>query len=178
MNRKRYSSLLCGSGLVLWMLAAPAPGQVQNVKITSEELNLRSYIALLRSDLRSSKAGVVEQVMLLNESEGAKFWPIYREYEAELIKLWDDKLAVIRDYVARYDQLTEKEANDIAEKAFALEIRKTELKRKYFPRVAKALSSQSAVRFFQVENQLLMLIDLQVASLLPIAGMDTGEASR
>ena len=44
----------------------------------------------------------------------------------------------------------------------------TDVKRRYFPQFAEALSGREAARFMQIENQLLMLIDLQVTSSLPI----------
>ena len=39
---------------------------------------------------------------------------------------------------------------------------------KYYGRMKDALGGISAARFLQIENQLLMLIDLQVASSLPV----------
>ena len=40
---------------------------------------------------------------------------------------------------------------------------------KCFDRVKTALSPRTALRFLQVEHQLLLLIDLQISAALPIA---------
>ena len=53
-------------------------------------------------------------------------------------------------------------------KALELESRRTALKEKYYTRLKSALSPKTAARFLQVENQLLMIIDLQIAASLPI----------
>jgi hypothetical protein len=43
------------------------------------------------------------------------------------------------------------------------------VKSKYYDKVKTALSPRTAMRFLQVEQQLLLLIDLQILSALPIA---------
>jgi hypothetical protein len=42
------------------------------------------------------------------------------------------------------------------------------LKKTYFEKFSKALMPKLAARFFQIENQLLDIVDLQVASSLPV----------
>jgi hypothetical protein len=49
-----------------------------------------------------------------------------------------------------------------------LEKRRTKLKKKYFKKFEKALSAVVAAKFVQVENQINLLIDLQIASELPL----------
>jgi hypothetical protein len=51
---------------------------------------------------------------------------------------------------------------------FALEKRRTKLKKKYFKKVEKALSATIAAKFIQVESQINLLADLQIASELPL----------
>ena len=54
----------------------------------------RDFIEQLRSDLRAEKVAVLTESMELEEAESEKFWPIYREYELELSKLGDRRLAI------------------------------------------------------------------------------------
>jgi len=135
---------------------------------SDQDLNLRAYVELLRSDIKTQKIAVVGQVMQLTDEDGNKFWPIYRQYETELSLLTDEKLKLIRDYTSGYDSITDEKAHSLAVRAFELEAKRTALKRKYYDKLGKALSPRMAARFFQVENQILMLLDLQVASLLPV----------
>ena len=39
--------------------------------------------------------------------KSAKFWPIYEEYDAELTKLNNLRVANIQDYARNYDQMTD-----------------------------------------------------------------------
>ncbi len=75
---------------------------------------------------------------------------------------------MIKDYVQNYDNLTDGKARELARKVFSLEKRRTKLKKKYFKRFEKALSATIAAKFIQVENQINLLIDLQIASELPL----------
>jgi hypothetical protein len=151
------------------VLVASAPLWAQHADPASDkERNIRAYIELLRADAREQKTAVLTAVLDLSDADGAKFWPIYKEYEGELSKSWDARLKLIRDYAANYENLTDAKAHEIVMALFDLDSARDELKKKYYLRVEQATSSTIAARFLQVENQLLMLIDLQVASSLPI----------
>ena len=132
------------------------------------DVNMRAYVELLRSDIRSQKVAILTEMMAFTEAEDAAFWPVYREYDVELSKINDDRLRLIADYAKNYDKLTDESADRIARGALDLEGRRHALKLKYYDRVKTALSAKQAARFLQIENQLLMLIDLQIASALPV----------
>ena len=58
-------------------------------------------------------------------------------------------------------------ADELAQRVMALDER-TALPKKYFQAMNEVLSTVLVVRFFQLDNQVQMLIDLQIASNLPI----------
>ncbi len=135
----------------------------------SKSLNLTAYAELLRSDVRAEKVAIITEVMGFTEAEDAAFWPIYREYEKEMAALGDERVALIADYARQYSDLTDAAADKLALKALDLETRRDALKTKYYGRVKQVMSARTAFRFLQVEQQLLLLIDLQIASSLPVA---------
>ncbi|WP_433968503.1 hypothetical protein [Tunturiibacter gelidiferens] len=108
--------------------------------------------------------------MQLSAADAAKFWPIYTEYEAELAKLNDLRMANIQEYARTYDQMTDEKADELIRKALAYRKQRPELLTKYYGRFKQALGATTAARFFQVEDQLLSIIDLQIDSSLPLAG--------
>ena len=65
--------------------------------------------------------------------------------------------------------MTDPIADKLAAKALDLETRRQAAKAKCYERVKTALSPRTALRFLQVEHQLQLLIDLQIAASLPIA---------
>jgi hypothetical protein len=156
--------------LVLLMagsVAAQAPSGQAGEKETMT-LNFTAYAELLRSDVRAQKVAIITELMNFTEAEDAAFWPIYREYDLEMAKLGDERVALIAEYASNYSTLTDAIAEKLASKALDLEARRQALKSKYFDRVKTALSPRTALRFLQVEHQLLLLIDLQISAALPI----------
>src|SRR5262245_8822080 len=155
--------------LALAGLASAAPHAQQPAASDDRTLNLSAYAELLRSDLRTQKVAILAEIMGFTEAEGDKFWPIYREYEAEMAPLADERVDLIEQYIRDYAKVTDQAADKMARQALALEAKRQAVKAKYYDRVAKATSPSLALRFLQVEHQLLLLIDLQIASSLPVA---------
>lgn len=141
------------------------PGQQQD-----EDLNLRAYIQLLRTDIRNSREDIVRKVMQLDAAQGSTFWPIYKNFQKDLDKIGDQITSVITDYSKDYDEMTEQLADRLATQVLNIQQQRNELKRKYYRRFRTALDPITAARFLQVENQLENLLDLQVESRLPVIG--------
>jgi len=135
---------------------------------TDAQVNVQAYIELLRSDVRQQKAEVMGSVMRLSAADAAKFWPIYSQYDAELNKLSDLRVANIQEYGRNYDQMTSEKADELVRNALAYRKQRSELLAKYYERVQQELGAITAARFIQVEDQLLLIIDLQIDSSLPI----------
>jgi hypothetical protein len=140
----------------------------------TKALNLSAYAELLRSDVRAQKVAIITEVMGFTESEDAAFWPIYREYDLEMATLGDERTALIAEYANNYANLTDAVAERLATRALDLEARRQAAKQKCYERVKTALSPRTALRFLQVEHQLLLLIDLQISALLPVAPTTRG----
>jgi hypothetical protein len=135
----------------------------------TKTLNLTAYAELLRSDVRAQKVAILTEVMGFNDADDAAFWPIYRDYDLEMAKLGDERVALIAEYASSYSKLTDATAEKLATKALDLEARRREVLARCYERVKTALAPRTALRFLQVEYQLLLLIDLQIAASLPIA---------
>ena len=167
--------------LILPMLAV-SPCRAQTKTQTTEtktpsspeadarEKNLQTYVDLLRADVRQQKAEIMGAVMILSADDATKFWPIYSEYDAELTKLNDQRVENIKEYARTYKQMTDEEADELIQKSLAYQKQRAELLAKTYDRVKQALGAVTAARFAQVEQQLLLIIDLQIASSLPVVG--------
>ena len=142
---------------------APATGDQTKVK------NLSAYAELLRGDIRQQKIAIITEVMGFSEAEDKAFWPVYREYDADMAKLGDERVALIADYAKHYDTLTDDVADKLARQAIDLEARRQAAKGKFYDKLRSAVGSRTALRALQVEHQLQLLVDLQIAAALPIA---------
>jgi hypothetical protein len=130
--------------------------------------NEEAYLGLLRSDVRAEKVAVIDEVMEFSDEEAASFWPVYREYDRQLSMIVDDRIAMIRNFAEQYGTFDDKKSRKMAEKSLRLESRRTNLKRKFFPRFEKAVGAKRAAQFFQLEHQINLLVELQISSELPL----------
>jgi type IV pilus biogenesis protein CpaD/CtpE len=128
----------------------------------------RSAIDLIRSDLKAEKAVVIAQNLLLTDAESAEFWPLYNDYNAALGKLLDDRLEILKEYVATCNSMTDAQASALARRVFDLEAKRTELKRVWFRNFSDVVPARKAAQFFQIENQINAALDLLLMDSLPL----------
>jgi hypothetical protein len=168
MARHLIAAVLMTLGTASAAIAQSGAGASSSAQQT-RTLNLTAYAELLRSDIRLQKVAIITEVMGLTPEEDKAFWPIYREYDAEMVKLSDERVALIAEYTQGFDQMTDDLADRLARRALDLEARRQALKAKCYDRVKAALKGRTALRFLQVEHQLQLLIDLQISAALPVA---------
>jgi hypothetical protein len=121
----------------------------------------------LRSDLRAERAALVEEEMQFTEDEAAAFWPVYKNYENELRKINNERLELIADYAENYADMTDAVARELGKKSIELDIKEAYVRKEYYRRFNHVLPASRALKFFQVDGLLNLLVRAQVASSLP-----------
>lgn len=152
--------------LVVLLITAPLLvfGQTQ----TATQDQIEKAMQLTRSDVAAQKVQVITKAMAFTPEESAKFWPVYNQYQQELKKIGDQKWSLIKDYADHYSSMDDQKAAQLTNQALDLEAQRVQLMKKYVPEFQKVLSPRRAARLFQVEAQLNRLIDIQVASQIPL----------
>lgn len=125
-------------------------------------------IQLLKKDIRSKRKQIIAANMNLTDAQAEKFWPIYEQYTTDLGKINDIKIALIKEYVATYNTLTDEQAESYVHRWAAIDESTNQLRTKYFPVFHEVLSGKSTALFFQMDHRLALMIDLQLTSQMPI----------
>ena len=134
---------------------------------TKEQLN-ENNIQLMRADIRSERKKIVAENLPLTETEATKFWPLYDRYIGETIKVNDQRYALIKEYAQNYGAMTDAQANSYIKRWVALDGDNTNLRLKYIPEFEKIISPKKTAMFFQIDRRLGMMIELQLASGVPL----------
>jgi hypothetical protein len=144
-------------------------GALSNVSTAqSSEANLDSYIESLRADVRADKVAIITAAMQFNDQDSKIFWRVFRKYEADLVKVNDQRLALIKSYSDKFVTMTDADAKAIIDQSLDFESRRTDVKKAYAKEFQKAgLSSLTVAKFLQLEHRLDLLVDLKIASELP-----------
>ena len=135
---------------------------------TATGVSVEKDLALVRRNLRAEKKKILAANVPLTETEATKFWPVYDQYAAEMSKHYDEFYAVIKDYAANQKTLTDAQAVSMIKKWSDIQVEVAQTRQKWVPAIEKVIPGKKAALFFQIDRRLYALMDLQVASEVPL----------
>lgn len=145
--------------------AAQSTSVTQNPQLMAE---FDKNMELMRQDLRSGKKQIIALNLPLTDTEATKFWPVYDQYVEEMRKQNDQFYAIIKDYAVNQKTLTDQQAVRLIKRWTDVQAEMIKVKQKYIPLVEKVIPGKKAALFFQLDRRLYVLMDLQVASEIPL----------
>ena len=151
--------------LAVAVVAMPLQAQ-ETIEITDADLD--RYMALVQADVLTDRANLVGQAMHFTADESAAFWPLYTEYDRAVQEIGQKRWALIKDFAASYEMMTDEAAEHLIEQSFAIRTQRMDVQRDFAKKVAGAMGPQIAARFIQVDNQIKNILDLQIAMQLPL----------
>src|SRR5215469_8875692 len=154
----------------LMMLTPGLSGQTstQTQSSQSDQKSVDQDVDLMRKDIRSQKKQIIAANLTLTDQEAEKFWPIYDQYTAELVKINDAKYAAIKEYAANYSTLTDEQALSLTRQILGVDQSVVQLRMKYVPIFSKVISGKKTALFFQLDRRLVGLIDVQLVEAIPM----------
>jgi hypothetical protein len=124
----------------------------------------------LRANILADRQAVVAANLGLTDTEGAAFWPLYREYRGELAKGGDRLQKMIQDFARVYDTATAEQAKALVDEMFAIQKLDLAVKESYLPRFRKVLPEVKVARFLQIENKVDAVVKVGLAADMPLIG--------
>ena len=161
----RTANVVWAVGLTLASAAAAAPARAQTT-----EINARDEIALTRADVQARRQEIIGAVMELNPEESDKFWPVYRDYRAEIEKLGDERVKFVEQFARNSATMSDEESKNLLDQWFKLRSKQLDIQKKYAGKFHKVLPGAKVARFYQVENALDTVVSLNLQAALPVAG--------
>jgi hypothetical protein len=136
---------------------------LQGVPVTQDE-----NIDLMRKDIRTKKKQLITENLKLSEADAARFWPIYDQYTADLVKINNEKYAVIKEYKESFGSITDAQAVDLTRRALEADTNVAALRARYVSRFLEVLPGRKLATYFQIERRLQEMINLQLMSDIPL----------
>ena len=145
------------------MLIAPALAAQ-----TPHQLSVQDEIALTRSELQADRQAIVTASLKLTDDESKKFWPMYRDYRADMDKPMDRLWNLFVSYGEKWDTLSSDDARKMLNEYFDIEKDVISTKMKWAGRMNKELKGTTVARFFQIDNKLDSILRLGASSEIPL----------
>jgi hypothetical protein len=125
-------------------------------------------IEKLRAEVRAGKSDLIAKNVSLTSDEAAKFWPLYKQYDAAAKALNDKRFDLLKKYLDAGDKADPKMATNLVKASLQRDLDLAKLRIDYAPRFAKVLPKEKAARFIQVERALTLIADAKLASMVPL----------
>jgi phage terminase Nu1 subunit (DNA packaging protein) len=108
--------------------------------------------------------------MNLSSMERDKFWAVYRDYQEKMDAVANQRVKVITDYAdtLKDGSLNNEKAMDMLNEWLSYERMRLITKQSYVKKFQEVLPSLKVVRFFQIENKLEAIINMQLAKQIPL----------
>jgi len=129
----------------------------------------RNDVEITRADIQADRKAIVADNLSLTDEQGAAFWPVYQEYRNEIAKIGDRAVKLVTDYAKGYDTLTDAQATALMTEHLAIQKDVVRVKEKYRARFEKAVPAKLVLRFYQIENRLDTIMQVEVLSAIPLA---------
>jgi hypothetical protein len=147
--------------LALVVAASPLVANAQQGVKTDEQIVIKQ--------VQTDRRAVLTATLRLTEEESRVFWPIYDKYELEMKKVTDQRLAMLDQYAAKYDALTDADADVMLNTRYKLDEQAMKIRVKYAKQIQKALPSVKALRYVQVQDRIDNILAGEMFSLIPLA---------
>ena len=132
------------------------------------DAQLRTELELGRAEIQAHRQAIVANALKLSEQESEKFWPLYREFQAELGKVKDRMAGLIVEFTEAYPNQSGDEAEGQIEEVLKIQAAQLKIKQSYLPRFKKILPLIKVARYYQLENKLDAVINLELARTIPL----------
>lgn len=158
---KRMLILLLSAGLAA-TAPAPAPAPAQE----------RQDIAIDRAMIQSDRQAIVAENLPLTDRQAQAFWPMYREYRAELAKLGDRLVELVLAYARSAEALSDSQATAMLDEFLSIQKDQIKIQSAWVPKFRRVLPTKTVTRFFQIENKLDSILRYDAVEEIPLVRID------
>jgi hypothetical protein len=136
--------------------------------ISAEEDEPADNMEILKEAVKANKKLVITTNMKLTTTEAGKFWTVYDEYQKQLEKLNQQRIALIENYAKNYETMTDELALELLDTHMSIEAQRLSLQSVFVPKFKKVLPPIKVVRYFQCENKIAAIVNLELAGQIPL----------
>jgi hypothetical protein len=133
------------------------------------QTTVRDDTELLISQIQTDKRAVVLTALEMTDDQVRAFTPIYDKYQADMKKLSERAVEMLNKFAANYGSMTDEAAKDILKEWLELRDERNAITKKYAKEMGRALPPTKVLQWVQIENKLNALLDVQAASVIPVA---------
>ena len=121
----------------------------------------------VKTQFHADKKTLLMNYMMLSDSQAAKFWPIYDNYEKERSTLADKRFSNLKIYAEQYKTMTNDQADKMMNSYFDNNAKENTIKEKYYNQMKKVLGAKTAAAWMQFEEYVGAAVRFEVLHNVP-----------
>ena len=125
-------------------------------------------IDLTRTIMQGQRQGIMARSMPLTAPEAQAFWPLYEQYRQAMTEVGDRTVKLLKEYSKHQHKLSDKRAAKLLDEYFRIEQAKLETRQLYRDKLGQVLPAKKVARFFQLENKMDAMMNLELARGVPL----------
>ena len=107
------------------------------------------------------------------KDEGDGFWPLFRDYRRDILKLQDQRAKVVAEYAETFRTMSGDQAKAMVESFLAADEGIVKVKRDYLKKFRKFLPETKVARVFLIDERIDGAEAAQLLSKIPVSGEAT-----
>ena len=130
--------------------------------------NVDQALAKFRDSMQAQRADIMAKGLTLSADQAAKFWPLFKQYQAEQNVIIDAQIDGIKAYAAHYDTLNDTDAVNYVKSLLDRDAKMDALRVKWLPKFQAAVPGGLAARAIQLDRRLSQLAQAELSSQIPL----------
>jgi hypothetical protein len=157
-NKTRTAFFMAGLVLMLLVFVGTVAAQDKS----------SGNMQIMLEKIKADKKLLVAENMQLTEGEAKAFWPVYEQYQSELLAIRNRTAKLIEDYAKSYSSMTNDTAKKLIDENMAIEGLRLKLNNDYLPKFRKVLPETKVTRYYQIENKINAALYYELAANIPL----------
>jgi hypothetical protein len=116
----------------------------------------------------TAKKEIVAEFVKVEDSKKDLFWKLYDAYEGSRKQIGQKRFVVLNNYVKNYTKLTAAETDEIMEDIIILTTDQDKLIARYYNKIKKEISINTAAQFYQIEWYLQSQLRTNILESIPM----------
>ena len=127
----------------------------------------KEEVDLLQAAFGMDKKAAVADFVKPSAEQKDAFWKLYDEYETQRKALGKERIALLEQYAAHYQDMTSAQADALTTKVIALQKKTDNLIGLYYTKIKLVSNGLVATQFYQIENFILTGIRMELLKKVP-----------
>jgi hypothetical protein len=159
-------SLLC---VALMLPLAALAQDKQSPMPANDASNTTAALAKFRDDMQATRADIMAKGLTLSADEASKFWPLFKQYQAEQNAVIDGQIDAVKKYSEHYQTLTPTDSVAYVKALLDRDQKMDALRVKWLGKFQSGgVSATTAARAIQLDRRLSQLAQAQLSSEVPL----------